>query len=373
MAEADQPPLFPEDRPEFERLLDAALNLEQVRLALYRARDTTTPAQLRARALRDAEDIALRAAPEYQRYVALRAERALAEAAETTEAAETAAGAPGDAPARPPEHHSADSAEEGSTLGAAHDAGLVPLLAVIATVLSWLSALVLWLLGLAVHAADGSLGLGHQLTTAARSAVVIGVLLLLVDAVGLLLTWRRDAAAAPDPYRAQLDREAEEAHAQWREALTERGLVPYLLGGVAPFRPAAGKAGPTIPVSLVRLRPRRGYSALGYSSPGFTSPGVEGITDGQGRERPHGAREEVRYTSPGFTSPGVEGITDGQGREIPEEEREDSRFLSPGYTGPDFTSPNYRGPRGIPPSRFLPNFDEELYRRQEDAEGEPQH
>ncbi|MFD0329692.1 hypothetical protein ACFQZC_19610 [Streptacidiphilus monticola] len=221
MAESP-PPLQAEDRPEFERLLEEALRDERVRQALRAADGEPTPAQLQSRALRDMALVAAQAAPEYARFVELR-DKLHGTRAPVPGPDQHRTGASGSAAAEDWERTEPDS-----PLAAAEQAGLVPLLAVIATVLTWLSALALWLIGAAVHASDPHLLLGRQLTTAARAAAYVGVAVLLADTIGLVLTWRRDIGAVPEQHHPELFQDFLAARAAWRAALRDQALLPYL-------------------------------------------------------------------------------------------------------------------------------------------------
>ncbi|MEZ0064201.1 putative intracellular protease/amidase [Streptacidiphilus sp. MAP12-20] len=300
------PHMLAEDKPDYVRILDEALQSPHIRDALRASRGATTATQLHDRALRELPDISAGAAPEYAYYRGLREQLAQVGAGPDTD--------------RLGSTDPAQWVEPDTPLEAAGRAGLPAMAAVLVPVLSWTSALVLWLTGLAVRAGSPTLALGRQLITAAGVLAVVGGGALVAATVGLLLTARRDSAAEPERPQPELAAEVAKARETWRAALRTRAVLPFLERELA-TRAAAEASEHRSKVDLVRHRPK-----LGFTSPGFTSPGCEGITDGSGEEKPEKEREDEVY------------------------------FSSPGYSSPDFTSPDYEGPAHL--SRFLPNADD---------------
>jgi hypothetical protein len=309
------PYLLAEDQLDYARILEELLHNEQVRSALRRAPTGPNAEQLHTSALHDFAEVSMTAATEYRYFVELR------------EQARRNAPVPdwerlgGDDPAQwqAPE----------SPLVAAERAGWVPLIAVLLPILSGLSAIVLILLGYALRADDSSIG--QPLVTAGLVAAVICATAIAVDIIGLLLTAARDASTPPDGRNPELYAELAKARETWHNALRDRGLLPYLLAqlGTVPRPTGPRPAG----VSLVRTRPR-----LGFSSPGFTSPGPERITNREGEEV-EPAEPESHFSSPGYTSPGSERIRSERGEE--QEADPEPHFSSPGYTSPDFSTPDF--------------------------------
>jgi hypothetical protein len=296
--------LLAEDKPDYVRILDEALQTPHIRDAVRATRGAITAEELHNRAMRELPEVAAEAAPEYAQLLALREQLAqLGTGPDTDRLGST---------------DPAQWVEPGTALDAGRRAGLGPMAAVLAPVLAWTSALALWLIGLAVRAGSPSLALGRQLITAAGALAAVGAAALVVAMVGLVLTARRDAAVTPEPPQPQLAAEVAKAREAWRAALRSRGILPFLESELATRAAAiaAEAAQRHTRVDLVRHSPK-----LGFTSPGFTSPGVEGITDGHGHEKPEEDREEEVY------------------------------FTSPGFSSPDFSSP---GPTG----RFLPNADD---------------
>jgi hypothetical protein len=303
------PHMLAEDKPDYVRILDEALQSTHIRETLRAARGAVTTTQLHDRALRELDEISAGAGPEYLHYRSLREQLDRIGRGPDTDRLGSTDPAQWVAPDTP--------------LEAAERAGFSAMAAVLAPVLAWLSALVLWLTGLAVRAGSPHLALGHQLLTAAGVLAIAGGAALVVATVGLLLTARRDASAPPLHHRPELAADIATAREVWREALRDRAIMPYLERVLAAN--AAANHIPKPPsrsrVDLVRHSPR-----LGFTSPGFTSPGCEGITDGLGEEKPEKEREDEVY------------------------------FSSPGFSSPEFTSPDYDGPERL--NRFLPNADD---------------
>lgn len=326
------PYLQAEDKLDYERILEELLHNEQVRSALRRAPTGPNAEQLHTRAMRDSATVAGTAAVEYSYFVELR------EQARRTTPVPDWERLGGDDPAQ--------WQEPENPLIAAERAGLVPLVAVLLPILSGFSALLLLLLGYGLRA-DGQ-KLGQPLVTAGLVAAVICVAAIAADIIGLLLTAARDASAPPQGRNPELYAELAKAREAWHSALRDRGLLPYLLAqlGTTPRPPRPRPAG----VSLVRTRPR-----LGFTSPGFTSPGPERITNQRGEEVEPDESGEPHFTSPGFTSPGPEGITNQRGEEFESDDDDgESHFSSPGYSSPTFEvirQPFEHPAPTVPPSR----------------------
>ncbi|MFC1410570.1 hypothetical protein ACEZCY_15035 [Streptacidiphilus sp. N1-12] len=345
------PFLQAEDKLDYARILEELLHNEQVRAALRRAPTGPNVEQLHTRAMTAYAEVSATAAAEYSYFVQLR------DQARQTAIVPAWDRIGGDEPTQwqAPE----------SAFTAAERAGWVPLIAVLLPILSGLSGLVLLLFGWALLADHSSSG--HPMISAGLVALVICTASICGDIIGLLLTANRDGHTPPDGRNPELYAELAKARETWHGALRERGLLPYLLAqlGTVPRPPGPRPAG----VSLVRARPR-----LGFSSPGFTSPGSERISDRDGEEVEQ-QEGEIHFSSPGFTSPGPERITDERGHEIAPSEDDEPHFSSPRFTSPTFqvprqdpdvlsphvpppvVAPPVPGPR--PSSRFLRNDDDE--------------
>ncbi|WP_224277830.1 hypothetical protein [Streptomyces sp. LS1784] len=281
---SNPPPLLAEDRPEYERLLTEALRDRTVLTAL-RAPGALTTDQLRIRALRDADRVNAAAAGEYAHYTRLRESLHSAPPPPPT----------GSEPAAPGLLTQLRSANGG--------AGLFPVLTVLTPILAWTAALFLLLIGYLLRATNPDLALARSLVTAGWVALAAGVAAMAIGIIGLLLTALRDGTATtPAGTDPELAAELADAHGEWRTALRERGLVPYLLDTLPPVPgPAA----------------RPDHGGPDFSSPDFSSPG---------------------YTSPAFTSPGPDGPTGPEGRTAR------PAFTPPDFTGPGYTPPDFTGP-----------------------------
>lgn len=202
----DRPLRLPQqDRADFETELGRALSAPQVRAALRATGDEARGVErLRRTARENAEFVLAAAAPEYERYAALRAD------------ADAVARGPVEAPAR----------ERASgwwgVLGV-----VVPIIAVTAAVIFLLLG---WVLGLV----EDLEVLAHALVEAGWVSAGVAAVSLLVGGLGLLGAARSGEAEAGEasdgPGELPLAREA------WRSALAERGLVPFLVAqaGAAP-------------------------------------------------------------------------------------------------------------------------------------------
>ncbi|MFD5462067.1 hypothetical protein ACFWIQ_04440 [Kitasatospora sp. NPDC127059] len=277
---SNPPPLLAEDRPEYERLLGEALRDRTVLTAL-RTPGALTADQLRVLALRDADRINTAAATEYAHYTALR---------ETLRAT-------------PPPPTDVEPYAPGllSQLRSANGgAGLFPVLTVLTPILAWAAALVLLLVGYLLRATDSGLALGRSMVTAGWVALATGAAAMAVGVIGLLLTAIRDGAAAvPAGTDPELAAELAAARGEWRAALRDRGLLPYLHTQLpaVPGRPAPGFTSPD-------------FTGPGYSPPAFTSPGSDNITDPEGRTARPAAFTPPDFTGPGYTPPDFTGPDD---------------------------------------------------------------
>ncbi|MER7770092.1 hypothetical protein [Kitasatospora sp. NPDC096140] len=311
---SNPPPLLAEDRPEFERLLAEALRDRTVLTAL-RAPGALTTDQLRIRALRDADGINAAAGTEYAHYSRLR------ESLRTTPPPP-----PGAEPTAPGLLTQLRSANGG--------AGLFPVLTVLTPILAWAAAVFLLLIGYLLRAADPDLALARSLVTAGWVALAAGVAAMAIGIVGLLLTAIRDGAAAtPAGTDPELAAELTDARTEWRTALRDRGLLPYLHAALPPVPGRERAADPGTasgpPAASPADSPAGDHDPAerpDFSSPDFSSPG---------------------YTSPAFTSPGPDGLTDPEGRTPRPAAFTTPDFTGPGYTGPGYTPPAFTGPDDV--------------------------
>ncbi|MFE7118068.1 hypothetical protein ACFU99_21890 [Streptomyces sp. NPDC057654] len=200
-----------EDRPDFEQVLDQALDSSRIRQALRHTEEDIDAERLRARALRARFSIAATAIGEYRYYVHLR----------------TSSGQP------------AGSDSVGR--------GLLGALAVLTPALGGVAAVVFLLLGYGLHAVNARYPLADGLVTAGWVSAAVAALAAVLGLTGVLVSAMRNRAAdyavrPSDPssdhpsdaapragHATALDPAVTEARDAWRQALLERGVVPYLL------------------------------------------------------------------------------------------------------------------------------------------------
>ncbi|MDF3300875.1 hypothetical protein [Streptomyces tropicalis] len=272
--------LLTEDRQQYERLLDEAL-----RSAPYRSDPAAgrrlNHEQLRTMALDATALITAAAAAEYQTYVKIREETrrpgpAAPLSARETGSAESGTGAIGIATA---------VGEVAETTGA----GAVAVVAVLAPVLAGTAAALFLLVGYILRMLDPAPAFARTMITAGWVFGALTAAAILVAAVGLLLTALRNRPTPAGDAQDGLDQDVARARDAWREALLERGILPFLREALAdPGAGAAGRDGSPAPNGRM---PQLGFDRPGYARPGFSSP-----DDGAPGHR-------TSYTSPDFTSP----------------------------------------------------------------------
>ncbi|GHJ29899.1 hypothetical protein ABZ654_08480 [Streptomyces hygroscopicus] len=266
------PHLLTEDRPEFERVLDEALRTADRRPDLSGIGQRLTAEQLRTMALGASAAIAACAAAEYQEYRDTRAR--LREPAPLF----PLTGGGGESP---------DGT--GGLAGALQDAagaGLVAMLAVLAPVLAGTAAIIFLIVGYVLNALHPAPSIAQPLVTAGWLFAALTAVGILIAAVGLLLTALRNGSSAiRGGARSEQLEEVDRAREVWRQALLDRGILPFLREALAnPSAPSPAAYVPRNPEAVGRT------PHLGYSRPGFS-------TDGESpKARP-------RYSSPDYTSP----------------------------------------------------------------------
>ncbi|WP_374117957.1 hypothetical protein [Streptomyces sp. S07_1.15] len=247
--------MLSEDRHEYERILDEALRHAPHRFPeLAAVGPRLSSEQLRTMALAATAIITATAATEYQHYVKARDElRRLAPS--------TRKPGYGDPDASmglvAPMGEVAES--DGAGMGAVV-AVLVPFLTGAAAAISLLAGFILKMLVPKSASAERLLTFGWISGAVAAAAV-------LVAAVALLHTALRHPPRPGKPYR-ELSGEVDRARAAWREALLERGILPFLQDALTDSGTAALRH-PTPPAAAGRT------PLLGYARPGFTSPDFE--------------------------------------------------------------------------------------------------
>lgn len=285
------PHLLNEDRAEFARLLDEALRTADYRKDLVSAAGKhLNTEQLRTMALSATTAIAACATAEYRHYVRLRDELRApapapdAEGVEGREEKGASAGSPG--------------IDLATTVGEAAEpsgAGLAAMITVLAPVLAGIAAVLFLLIGYVLRTVGTD-------PSAAQPLISVGWVFAAVTAAGALVAmaslvyaaWRNGSTSLRAPRTGDglgaRTREVDLARDAWRQALLERGILPFLREALADPAAVNGRG-------TARYVPRRAVDggrmpSLGFTSPDFTSP------DGGPPAAPR-----PRFTSPDFTSP----------------------------------------------------------------------
>ncbi|MFF9285302.1 hypothetical protein [Streptomyces griseosporeus] len=275
--------LLSEDRQEYERLLDEALRSTPHRPELAAVGQRLNSEQLRTMALNATALITAAAATEYQHYVKVREELrhpapSTPSSAATSDSAEPAAGGA--------TVLAATVGEVAETAGA----GAVAVVAVLAPVLAGTAAAIFLLVGYILKMLDPQPAFARTMLTAGWVFGALTAASILVATVGLLITALRNRPPLDAGPYGELHEEVARARDAWRDALLERGIMPFLREALADpgTTPAVHRTTPSVPNSRI---PR-----LGYDRPGFTSP-----DDGPA------AGPRPSFTSPDYSGPGFGG------------------------------------------------------------------
>lgn len=321
------PHLLPEDRPEFERAVDEALRTAARRPALAAVGERLNAEQLRTMALSAASAIAANASEEYGHFVGLRSElrHPAAKPAQGATTADGGRAGTGGTDSSGADSGRADGDDEkqagsgglslagamGEGIAESAGAGLVAMVSVLVPLLAGTAAVIFLLLGylLNVVTPEPSIaapmrGAGWVFAALAAAGIVVGMAELWLTAMRNGAGARRRAAeeaalaasadAAGAAAAGGLAEEVSKARAAWREALLERGIVPFLAGALADEpgsrAPASYAPSPPETSSGEERTPR-----LGYSHPDFSS---RSPSDGRGERS-----ARPRYSSPDYSSP----------------------------------------------------------------------
>ncbi|MDG9720148.1 hypothetical protein [Streptomyces sp. DH24] len=222
------------DRADFEHTLHVALNTTDIREALQKPTAQVTAEQLRARALTAADTLAAETATEYAALLRLRT---------------AAAPAPTGRPRQP------TPATAGN--------GLLAALAVLTPALSAAAAAIFLLLGYGLQLAGAQQHLAISLIRAGWVAGAVAVLAAAAAGAALLITAARHRATSRNPQQDAAS--LAQAHAAWRQALLERGLLPFLRRELHHPPTPAPQSRPASP-------PAQRNASPGYSTPDFTGP-----------------------------------------------------------------------------------------------------
>lgn len=256
------PHLLTEDRADFERILDETLRHAHDRPDLADVGHRLNTEQLRTMALNATSLITATAAAEYEHYAKVREEF------------RTPAAAPvGNSVLTPAMHGATETG-----------AGLAAVVAVLVPALGGAAAVVFLLVGFMLRLLSPVPAFSDTLVTVGLFFCAVTAVGLAVGGAGLLITALRNASTqvpAGDTDGSWPD-EVSRAREAWRDAVLERGILPFLREALAaPDVTPAPKA-----------RPAQHLPKMGYSRPNFSSPG-DGATTGQ---RP-------TFSSPDFSSP----------------------------------------------------------------------
>ncbi|WP_406285947.1 hypothetical protein [Streptomyces sp. NBC_00209] len=253
------PHLLTEDRPEYERLLDDALRHAHERPELAAVGERLSAAQLRTMALAAVALITVTAAAEYEQYVKARDE------ARTTDR-DTASGTASDG-----------LGQSGAGLGA--------VVTVLAPMLAGTAAAIFLLVGYLLKMLEPPPAFAGPMVDAGWFFAAVTAAAIFVAAIGLLIAALRNGSTSlpAREAREQLPDDVALAKDVWRQALLERGIVPFLRDALTE------PAGPAVPAPH---RPTGRLPKIGYSRPDFAGP-----------DEGPAAAPRPTYSSPDFTSP----------------------------------------------------------------------
>ncbi|MFI6943995.1 hypothetical protein ACIBI4_32480 [Streptomyces sp. NPDC050418] len=272
------PHLLNEDRQEYERILDEALRSAPHRPDLAAVGERLNPEQLRTMALNATALITAAAATEYEHYVKVREELRAPSRPKTSVseqgAAEPATGTMGLA---------TTMGEVAETAGA----GLVAVVAVLAPVLAGTAAAIFLLIGYILKMLTPEPAFADTLLTAGWFFGALTAAGILVAAAGLLITALRNGSTSLQA-PGELAEEVARAREAWRDALLERGLLPFLREALSD---------PSRPHRTSTTSPPGRIPQLGFNSPGFSSP------DGGPPAGPKPSFSSPDFTSPDFGGP----------------------------------------------------------------------
>jgi hypothetical protein len=260
--------------------------------------DATVVRRVREAALEARPQLTATAADEYHRYVRLR---------EQLRAPDGALGAP-----------------ERS------GGGNLAVISVLIPVLAGIAAVVFLLVGYGMGLSDDEAGVAGSMRDIGWVFALFAAFGLLLAVAGLVVTAARNGSASAiragdrAPGRGALAGDVAEAREDWRRALAERGIGPFLREAAALRDGGAGRADASGHGDGGGAGGRK-TPQLRFSSPDFSSP-----TGGAARTTPRAGRAE--FSQPRFSSP--EFSTQGN----PEE-----GARAKGYAAPDFSSPERGG------------------------------
>ncbi|MFI6563986.1 hypothetical protein [Streptomyces sp. NPDC050534] len=272
--------LLSEDRQEYERVLDEALRSAPHRPELAAVGQRLNAEQLRTMALNASALITAAAATEYQHYVKVREELRQPAPSTPSSTGESGSAEPGPA-----------TMGLATTLGeAAETAGAGAVAAVLTPVLAGTAAVIFLVVGYVIKSFAPKQGFGRTMITAGWVFGALTAAAILVAAVGLLLTALRNRPSLETGPYGEPGGDVALAREAWREALLERGVMPFLREALADPGAAAALHSTTPRTPTSRM------PNLGYGRPGFSSPD-------EGSTGPRPSFSSPDYTSPDFGGP----------------------------------------------------------------------
>ncbi|MFF3206199.1 hypothetical protein [Streptomyces sp. NPDC002962] len=274
-----------EDRQEYERILDEALRSAPHHPELAAVGQRLNPEQLRTMALNASALITVAAAAEYQHYVKVREELRHPAPSTPSSPSETVSAEPGVAAM-------GLATTMGEAAQAAEAAGAGAVAAVLTPVLAGTAAVIFLLVGYLLRALDPEQAFARTMVAAGWTFGAVAVAAILVATVALLLTALRNRPSLEAGPYGELSREVDQAREAWRDALLERGILPFLREALAdPGTAAALHTDPAPPAPTSR------FPKIGYDRPGFSSPD-DGRSTG-----PRPSFSSPDYSSPDFGGP----------------------------------------------------------------------
>ncbi|MFE9448721.1 hypothetical protein [Streptomyces sp. NPDC006739] len=270
--------LLSEDRQEYERILGEALRSAPHRPELAGVGQRLNSEQLRTMALNATALITAAAATEYQHYVKVREELRRPASSTLPTADESGSTEPGTGAMG----LATTLSEAAETSGA----GVVAVLAVLAPVLAGTAAAIFLLVGYILKMLDPEPAFAQTMLTAGWVFGAVTAAAILVAAVGLLLTALHNHPSLETGPYGEEGGDVARARDAWREALLERGILPFLREALADPGTTTLHHHPASPAPTSRM-PR-----LGYDRPGFSSP-----------DEGSGTGSRPSFTSPDYTSP----------------------------------------------------------------------
>ncbi|MFH9551050.1 hypothetical protein OHS71_21255 [Streptomyces sp. NBC_00377] len=273
-----------EDRQEYERILDEALRSAPHHPELAAVGQRLNPEQLRTMALNASALITVAAAAEYQHYVKVREELRHPAPSTPSSTSETSA--------EPGAAAMGLATTVGEAAQAAEAAGAGAVAAVLTPVLAGTAAVIFLLVGYILRVLDPGQAFARTMLAAGWTFGAVAVAAILVATVALLLTALRNRPSLEAGPYSELSEEVDQAREAWREALLERGILPFLQEALANPGTAAALHNDLSPPAPTGRLPK-----IGYDRPGFSSPD-DGRSTG-----PRPSFSSPDYTSPDFGGP----------------------------------------------------------------------